>query len=112
MARQGLKVQTFHYVERIHNFDLDDFDSIILDIQLPGMWGSEYGYTLRQIGYKDPIIAISGNLENWDKDDLTDPGFTCASGLVFFLFLKRLIRFKMNKKALQAMRNAEASVMY
>jgi FixJ family two-component response regulator len=56
------------------------FEAILLDINLPGIWGSECSYQLRTNGYGGPIIAISGNIEFWSADDLRDLGFTCALG--------------------------------
>lgn len=56
------------------------FAAMLLDINLPGMWGSECGFHLRCGGYTGPIIAISGNIELWEKGDLQDLGFTCALG--------------------------------
>jgi CheY-like chemotaxis protein len=53
------------------------FDAILLDINLPGIYGSECSYRLRCIEYKGPIIAISGSIELWDTDDLKELGFTC-----------------------------------
>ncbi len=54
------------------------FTAILLDINLPNMLGSECGFQLRQLGYVAPIIAISGNMEQWNMGDLENLGFTCV----------------------------------
>ena len=54
------------------------FTAILLDINLPKMLGSECGFRLRKLGYVAPLIAISGNMERWNLDELVALGFTCA----------------------------------
>ncbi len=54
------------------------FTGILLDLNLPNMPGSECGFKLRRLGYVAPIIAISGNMERWDLDELMHLGFTRA----------------------------------
>lgn len=52
------------------------FNLAILDIRLNGRTGAELAWKLRQIDPTLPIIALSADLSNWDKDDLRDVGFT------------------------------------
>ncbi|MGH7143185.1 MAG: response regulator [Planctomycetota bacterium] len=51
------------------------FDLAILDIRLNGRTGAELAWKLRQMRPGMPIIALSADLSNWDKDDLIDIGF-------------------------------------
>ncbi|HTL53570.1 MAG TPA: response regulator [Planctomycetota bacterium] len=52
------------------------FNLAILDIRLVGRTGAELAWRLRQLHPTLPIIALSADLSNWDKDDLKDIGFT------------------------------------
>lgn len=52
------------------------FDLAILDIRLNGRTGAELAWKLRQMNPTLPIVALSADLSNWDKDDLRDVGFT------------------------------------
>ena len=83
LERRELRTRTFDSAEGIRDCRPQQFDAIILDINLPGMWGTECSYRLRRNGYEGPIIAITGNLEGWDEDDLYDLGFTCVLGKPF-----------------------------
>jgi DNA-binding response OmpR family regulator len=48
----------------------------VLDIGLPGMSGAQLAWKIRQREPDLPLVAVSGMLETWDRDDLTDLGFT------------------------------------
>jgi two-component system KDP operon response regulator KdpE len=50
-------------------------DIAVLDIGLPGKSGAELAWRMREKGYGIPIVAISGQLHLWDRDDLADLGF-------------------------------------
>ena len=75
LESQGVKVECFRSAEKMLSAAPARFGAIVLDIHLPGMWGSECGAELRGFGYKGPLIAITGNIEDWDPDDLRDLGF-------------------------------------
>jgi DNA-binding response OmpR family regulator len=76
LEMENLQTQIFSSAEAILDSGPEQFQAILLDIRLPGMWGSECGFQLRKKGYHGPIIAISGNIDYWDKEDLDDLGFT------------------------------------
>jgi len=50
-------------------------DVAVLDIGLPGKSGAELAWRMREHGFDIPIVAISGQLHLWDRDDLEDLGF-------------------------------------
>ena len=47
----------------------------ILDIGLPGMSGAELAWRIREREPDLPLVAVSGMLDVWDRDDLADLGF-------------------------------------
>jgi DNA-binding response OmpR family regulator len=75
LAGRGMKVAAFARAEDLLSANPGSFDAVILDICLPGMWGSECVYRLRNTGYKGPVIAITGYMDQWDEEDLSDLGF-------------------------------------
>jgi DNA-binding response OmpR family regulator len=75
LESRGLEVASFNSAEALLAADATAYGVIIMDIQLPGMWGSECVYQLRNRGYNGPVIAITGYMEQWDEDDLSDLGF-------------------------------------
>lgn len=72
--------ECFHDAEALLDAKPSRFDAILLDINLPGISGTECCSRLRANGYGAPIIAISGKIELWNSDDLKRLGFTCALG--------------------------------
>ena len=80
LEHKGVAIEWFPDAEAILKSNPARFSAILLDICLPGMWGSECGFELRQHGYTGPIIAISGTIERWDQADLQDLGFTHVMG--------------------------------
>ena len=64
---------------------LDEHDPsiCILDIAMPGMSGAELAWNIRQHSPNMPLVAVSGHLDAWDPDDLTDLGFTKVYGKPF-----------------------------
>lgn len=51
------------------------FDAIVLDLKLPGKSGAEVAWEIRKRNPSVPLVAYSGYLDIWDKDDLADLGF-------------------------------------
>jgi len=47
----------------------------VLDINLPGMSGAELAWRIREHDPEMPLVALSGYLKDWDRDDLKDLGF-------------------------------------
>jgi len=47
----------------------------VFGIGLPGMSGGELAWRIRELGLDMPLIAVSGQLDRWDVDDLSDLGF-------------------------------------
>lgn len=50
------------------------FDLVLMDIQMPIMNGIEATIKLRQMGFNKPIIGLSGNAQEQDKDDALTAG--------------------------------------
>ena len=48
----------------------------VLDIALPGISGAELAWRIRERELDIPLVTVSGQLELWDPDDLTDLGFS------------------------------------
>lgn len=80
LESKGMTVEGFSTAEALLAISPHRFSAVLLDINLPGIWGSECGFLLRCCGYQGTIIAISGNVELWSRDDLHDLGFTYALG--------------------------------
>lgn len=51
------------------------FDAIVLDLKLPGKSGAEAAWEIRKRNPSVPLVAYSGHLESWDREDLADLGF-------------------------------------
>jgi CheY-like chemotaxis protein len=47
----------------------------VLDVSLPGISGAELAWRIRERLPDMPLIALSGQLEMWEQDDLRDLGF-------------------------------------
>ena len=75
LTREGWQVDAFNSAEELLSADPVKYDAIFLDLLLPGMWGSECVFKLRQMGVRVPILAVTGHAEDWDEDDLRDLGF-------------------------------------
>ena len=54
--------------------EAERFDLAVFDLHLPGMSGAEAAWKIRTKHGDVPIIAMSGHLDLWDTDDLTDLG--------------------------------------
>ncbi len=80
LTKRGVGAECFTAAENLITAEVERFDAVILDLHLPGMWGSQCSYELRRRGYDGLIIGLTGNLEHWDPEDLADLGFTCALG--------------------------------
>lgn len=69
-AKDGKKV-----LEKLQN---DNFDIILMDINMPIMDGMECAKAIRELGDPQksqiPIIAISGNAKNYTEDDFKSVG--------------------------------------
>ncbi len=63
LERKEWRTEIFIVAEDLLNSKPNRFHAVILDIHLPGMWGTECAFRLRNGGYKNPIIAITGNIE-------------------------------------------------
>ena len=50
----------------------------VLDINLPGMSGAELAWRINEQMPDLPLVAVSGDLDLWDPDDLVDLGFDHA----------------------------------
>ena len=75
LSRRGVEVEVFGSAEDLLAGDVRSFAAIVLDLRLPGMWGSECVYRLRQMGVCSQVIAMTGFGDEWDEDDLRDLGF-------------------------------------
>lgn len=53
----------------------NDYDIILMDMQMPGMGGIEATELLRDTGYSDPILALTANATTEIKQQCQDSGF-------------------------------------
>jgi CheY-like chemotaxis protein len=60
----------------------EDFDIILLDINMPVMDGMECARSIRKLSdekkAKTPIVAITGNAKNYSEEDFKEAGFDDA----------------------------------
>ena len=60
----------------------EDFDIILLDINMPVMDGMECAKSIRKLSdikkAKTPIVAITGNAKNYSEEDFKAAGFDDA----------------------------------
>jgi two-component system OmpR family response regulator len=75
LGKKGWTVDTYGAAEELLAADLNSYRVILLDLYLPGMWGSECAYKLREMGIATPIVAVTGHADEWDEEDLRDLGF-------------------------------------
>jgi len=75
LKSRGFDAVPFNCAEGLLEQDISSFAAIVLDIQLPGMWGSECAFKVRETGFDGLLLAITGYMEKWDEDDLSDLGF-------------------------------------
>jgi DNA-binding response OmpR family regulator len=61
--------------EALRLLDSTPADFGILDINLPGMSGAELAWRIRERRPEMSLVALSGHLAEWDRDDLKDLGF-------------------------------------
>lgn len=52
-----------------------DYDLILMDIQMPKMDGKEAMATLAALGYSSPVVALTANVINGDMESYTTLGF-------------------------------------
>lgn len=69
-AKNGLKV--------LEMLEKDDFDIILMDINMPQMDGMECAQKIRELGdakkSQVPIVAITGNAQNYSMEDFNSAG--------------------------------------
>ncbi len=53
----------------------DNFDLVLMDLQMPGVDGYEACTRLRALGFRAPIIALTGNAFDGDRDRCLRSGF-------------------------------------
>jgi CheY-like chemotaxis protein len=88
LARKILEFQNYEITavkngeQVIQLLEKEDFDIILLDINMPVMDGMECARTIRGLSNADkaktPIVAITGNAKNYTDDDFKDAGFDDA----------------------------------
>ena len=84
LTRKILEIQNYEIVgvkngEQVLNLlNSDDYDLILMDINMPVMDGMECARTIRALPEKSksaiPIIAITGNAKNYSMDDFKEAG--------------------------------------
>src|SRR5690606_35152982 len=85
LARKILEFQHYEITavkngeQVIHLLEKEDFDIILLDINMPVMDGMECARQIRALSdpkkSKTPIVAITGNARNYTDEDFTSAGF-------------------------------------
>ena len=60
--------------EAIQTVDKEDFNIIFMDMQMPGLSGPETTIKLREAGLKTPIIALTANAFNTDREECLKAG--------------------------------------
>ncbi|MBN1809157.1 MAG: response regulator transcription factor [Planctomycetes bacterium] len=75
LVARGAESSSFRSAEDLLAADVRNFQAVVLDIHLPGIWGSECIFKLRNQGYSGLAIAITGHVDKWDREDLKDLGF-------------------------------------
>jgi len=78
LSKAGYKVTVAAYGKQAldaFSQNPDDFDTILMDIQMPEMDGYEATTQIRQLGHKDiPIIAMTANAMKGDRELCLDAG--------------------------------------
>jgi DNA-binding NtrC family response regulator len=77
LADAGLRcVKAAGAEEALALLDRNEVDLCVFDIGMPGVSGAELAWRVRRSRPELPVVAVSGQLELWDQDDLADLGFT------------------------------------
>ncbi len=88
LAKKILEFQNFE-ITAVKNgeqvmqlLDKEDFDILLLDINMPIMDGMECVKAIRALADKNkanlPVVAITGNAKNYSESDFKDAGFNDA----------------------------------
>ncbi|MBA4849160.1 response regulator [Emticicia sp. BO119] len=88
LAKKILEFQNFE-ITAVKNgeqvmqlLEKEDFDILLLDINMPIMDGMECIKAIRELGDKKkanvPAVAITGNAKNYSEDDFKNAGFNDA----------------------------------
>lgn len=62
--------------EAVNALHREDFDLVLMDIQMPVMDGYRATHEIRQNGFQIPIVAITANGTEADKTQCRDAGFS------------------------------------
>ena len=81
--------------EAITKAETGDFDVILMDVQMPVMDGLTATQILRQEGYAKPIVALTANAMQQEKQDCLDAGCddVCTKPIDHAAFSKVLSRY-------------------
>lgn len=84
LTKKILQIQNFDIssvkngVEVLEKLDKEDFDLILMDINMPKMDGMECAKTIRALHDQKkaniPILAVTGNAKNYTMDDFKEVG--------------------------------------
>jgi len=88
LARKILEFQHYEITavkngeQVLHLLEKEDFDIILLDINMPVLDGMETARQIRALAdpkkSKTPIVAITGNAKNYSDEDFKEAGFDDA----------------------------------
>jgi CheY-like chemotaxis protein len=75
LHRAGLKVsEAENGVVALERFETDTYDLVLMDMQMPEMDGYEATRQLRELGYAQPIVALTANAMQGDEDQCRQAG--------------------------------------